>query len=251
MKDMVEKYPHLITGVEIRMDSGIWIDMSAKPLEKAIKIAEELKRPIICHLMDPPMDVGDIAEMLRPGDILTHVFSPHGNTILDANGKVKDKVWQAKQRGVLMDSANSGPNSSLSIIVPAFKQGFFPDIISTDMVDVNIYNNGVFGLPYILSYMWAVGGMELPDIIKSATITPAQAQGLKNIGSLAPGNFADIAVFKIVEKPMTIRDRYNIQLKVDKWLVPQLTAVGGRVTWKDMLFRHDNDNGRPEMVNLK
>ena len=250
MLDIQAAYPDKIVGVKVRMDGGIWTDMSAKPLEKALEIADAMKLPLICHLKEPPMDAGDIAELLRPGDIFTHVYSPHGNTILDGKGKVKSKVWKARERGVLFDAANSGPNSALSIIQPAFEQGFFPDIISTDMVDVNIYNPGVFGLPYILTYMWAVGGMELGDIIKSATITPARALKLPKVGSLAPGNFADIAVFRIVEKPMTIRDRYNTQLKVNKWLVPQLTALGGRVCWRDMLFRHDNDNGRPEMVTL-
>ena len=230
-----ERYPEKFKAVFLQLSKSTLENMAVRPLDAALKIADELKLPLVVYVDDPPVDAGYIASSLRPGDIFSLLYMPGKNGILDDNGKVKEHVFKAQERGVLFDTASSFKNTSFAVIKKTLEQGFYPDIISSDSINPSIYQPNSYGLPFILSYMWEMG-MELPDLIKAATSSPAAAFNLPGVGSLAAGNFADLAIFKIVEKPATIKDSWNNQLAVNKWLVPMLTTVEGKIAWRNMLF---------------
>jgi dihydroorotase len=73
-----------------------------------------------------------VLEHLRPGDIYTHQY--RGDVpMLDANGKVRDYLFEARKRGVLFDVGHGSGSFSFSQAVPAVAQGFVPDSLGTDL----------------------------------------------------------------------------------------------------------------------
>ena len=64
-----------------------------KPLERARKLGDALKLPLLVHIGESwtkgtePVAIGDVLKYLVPGDIITHMFTVHPGGLLDANGK--------------------------------------------------------------------------------------------------------------------------------------------------------------------
>ena len=53
--------------------------------------------------------------------------------IVDEQGKVRPYVSAARKRGIIFDVGHGGGSFLFSQAVPAMKQGFTPDVISTDL----------------------------------------------------------------------------------------------------------------------
>ncbi len=58
----------------------------------------------------------------------------------------------------------------------------------------------------------------------------------KEIGTLTPGACADIAVFKQVERPVSLVDVHGVRWEGKALLIPQLTMRAGQVLFRQMDF---------------
>ena len=56
-----------------------------------------------------------------------------GAPMLDSDGKVNAYLFEARKRGVIFDVGHGGGSFAFRQAVPAVKQGFVPDSISTDL----------------------------------------------------------------------------------------------------------------------
>jgi dihydroorotase len=74
-----------------------------------------------------------LMDLLKPGDIVTHMFAPPPNSIVDENGHMLPAVLAARRRGVWFDLGN-GRTGHLQwdIVENVMKAGFWPDTFSTD-----------------------------------------------------------------------------------------------------------------------
>jgi len=73
---------------------------------------------------------------------------------------------------VLFDTADARIHHSFPVIRAALADGFFPDVISTDLTRSSLFGNMVFGLPAIMSKYISLG-LPLQEVIKACTATPA------------------------------------------------------------------------------
>ena len=105
---------------------------------------------------------------MRPGDIHTHVFAQQFPILL-ANGKINPIMAEARTRGVIFDVGHGSASFWFRNAVPAFRQGFTPDSMSTDLHTGN-YN--VVSMTDVMSKFLAMGA-PLVDIIQRATVNPA------------------------------------------------------------------------------
>lgn len=169
---------------------------------------------------------------LRAGDIYTHCFHAFKSTIIDGgshitsidpgNGTldvvpnpdgepvfddfhVSETVWDAKRRGVLFDVGHGSASFSWTVAEIAAKEGFWPDIISTD-----IHTGSCFGPAYdqptCMTKMLMIG-MPLAEVIKASTSTPAAAVGYADkIGKLEVGMEADIALLELKRTNFALED---------------------------------------------
>lgn len=236
MHELFDKYAGRITGLKIRMGEEVVGKLGLAPLKETIRLADSLKCRVIVHTTNPPCDSADIASMMRPGDIFCHCYHGKGSTIIGPNGKVKQEIWQARSRGVLFDTADARVNHSYSVIKAALADDFGPDVISTDLTEASLFGNMVFGLPVVMSKYVSLG-LSLPDVVKACTATPAEIIGMKGkIGTLAPGAFADVALFELTDKPFLYKNRMGETFRGNKLLVPKLTVLNGKIVFRQIDF---------------
>lgn len=231
--DILAAYGDRIPALKIRISRKVVGELGLEPLKKAVELAERYGLPVCVHTTDPPVPMGQVAEILRPGDIFTHIYHGAGLTCLE-DGKVSESLWNAKKRGVIFDTACGQGNLSLATAREAIAQGFLPDSISTDL---NIYNwnhDYVFSLPAMISKFLALG-MSLSEVINCVTEAPALQWGEgDNLGCLLPGTAADLTVLRIVERELTFRDKYGNVLHGTQMAVPEMTVIAGKVRYQSM-----------------
>ena len=232
----VHYFPRELIGFKVFISNAWSGGLGLSPLEKTVELGEKYHLPVAVHVTDPPMLFDDIVNILRPGDILCHCFQPTGNTILDEAGHVRPAVRAAQERGVLFDAAYGRMNYAYHIIERAFADGFYPDLVGSDMIIPAAYSAKLFSMPYVMSSLYNKG-MALHDLVRAATYTGAKVLHMEdNLGTLAPGTDADIAVFKLQERDggYLFRDLYGNSFQGRTLFVPQLTVKSGRVLYRDM-----------------
>ena len=231
-----EQYPELVLGLKIRLGRNFSDGWGTSSFMRAKEIALKIGKPICVHVIDPEFPYGQLLELMGEGDILCHCFQGRGNSILDANGKVNETVLRARERGVAFDAAVGRINYDLDVAAKALADGFFPDVISTDAVSTSVYQHKLFHLLYVMSIFLGLG-MELSEVVRVCTATPASLMGLDGrIGTLAPGAWGDVAIFRIRDKAMRLNDQYGHSVETRHLLVPQATFKAGRLVYKQIDF---------------
>ena len=86
--------------------------------------------PVIVHVNNPPVEYGEVLALLRPGDIVSHFLHGRGSGILDAEGRLKEAVTDARRRGIVFDVAHGRNHVNFPVARRALEQGFQPDTIS-------------------------------------------------------------------------------------------------------------------------
>ena len=241
---LFEKYPQVLRGLKVRMCKGTLGDHGMSPLHAGIEMSERLKAkgyhcPVAIHYDDLPenVTVKELFETMRKDDVIAHVFQTKAETIFDENGKIKDCVWDAKKRGVYMDDCHGRVHWSYPNLQNAFSQGFYPDIISSDLVRISEYTRPGFSLLYAMSVNSAAG-MPTEKILQSVTYTPAKALGIEEkAGVIREGAPADVAILDIRDvKDKTFTDNYGNSISGNKLFVPLMTVKGGRTAYRQIFF---------------
>jgi len=205
--DAVATNPNFCLGVKVRVSKRVVGDNGLEPLRRAIAAAERAGpwAKVMCHIGDAPGKLGDLLDLLRPGDVLTHSYSGLGNNIVQ-DGKVLAAVWAARERGVTIDVGHGGGSFDYTIAEPALAEGLFPDTISSD---IHVYSGNSPGRPYLPWVMSKFLNMRmgLEPVIAAATINPARVIDRDpGLGTLAIGASADVAVMRLVEGSITLED---------------------------------------------
>lgn len=233
--NLFEKYNNFLLGLKIRISKPIVGSLGLGPLQKTIEIANEIGCPVCVHTTEGPTSVEDLLALLRPGDIFCHVFHGTGETVV-AEGRLKYSVKKARERGIIFDAANGSNHFSFATAEVALAEGFFPDVISTDLTVKTLFKPPVYSLPYTLSKYLAIG-CGLSDVISAATKIPARLMGMEGkIGTLAFGAYADIAIFKLVSQAVTFVDTFKQTRKGNQMLFPQMTIVNGQIVFRQLDF---------------
>ena len=241
---LFEKYPQVLRGLKVRMCKETLGDHGISPLHAGIEMSEHLKAkgyhcPVAIHYDDLPenVTVKELFGTMRKDDVIAHVFQTKAETIFDENGKIKDCVWDAKKRGVYMDDCHGRVHWSYPNLQNAFSQGFYPDIISSDLVRVSEYTRPGFSLLYAMSVNSAAG-MPTEKILQSVTYIPAKALGIEEkAGVIREGAPADVAILDIRDvKDKTFTDNYGNSISGNKLFVPLMTVKGGRTAYRQIFF---------------
>lgn len=233
IRQLWDLYPDTLLGLKVSMSKKDVGALGLEPLHTALELAGERDNLRVCvHSTDPPCDSGELLAPLRAGDILCHCYHAAGSGILDEQGMVQPAYWEARKRGVIFDAANGISHFSHRSAISAMDNGFFPDVISSDMVSFAYgQSRRNRSLPYVMSKFLALG-MPLTQIIQAATQTPAALMGMEGrIGTLAPGAFADVAIFRLEECPVNFEDAMQTYFRGEALLCPQMTIKNGQIVF--------------------
>ena len=107
-------------------------------------------------------------------------------------------------------------------------QGFWPDIISSDINTSGFYLQPLHSLPRIMSKYLELG-MSLEDVLDAVTIIPARLLGRPELASMDEGTTADIGIFDIRQKRVVYCDKAGHTLEGSRVIVPQLTMKDGKI----------------------
>ena len=222
-------------GIKVRLHKKSIGENSREALRLAIKAGEATRSPIMVHVGDTAIGMDEIADTLRPGDIITHCYTPQRPSIIDDKGKLLPLVRKAKERGVIFDVGHAGGHFDFNLVERAMGEGIAPDVISSDLHGRLAQPGfGVVGdLPTVLTKFLPLG-LSLERIIANCTSNAARAVGWQDrIGSLEAGREADIAVLQILDDPVTLRDsvggeKLHQQRIAAKWTIRAGEVFQGR-----------------------
>jgi dihydroorotase len=226
----IRQHPGVIVGIKVAHYSGPEWD----PVLRAVAAGTEANVPVMIDFggHTPPLPLDDLLlKHLRPGDILTHTYaSVRGRIpIVDENGKVRPYVWEARKRGIIFDVGHGGGSFLFRQAVPATKQGFYPDVISTDL-HTGSMNSGMKDILNTMSKFLNLG-MSLQDVVKANTSKAADVIKRPDLGHIGAGGEADIAVLNLRRGKFGFIDTGGSKFIGDQKLECELTVKGGQVMW--------------------
>ena len=165
-------------GIKVRLHKKSIGDNSRDALRLAIKAGEASGTPIMVHVGSTAIGMDEIADTLRPGDIITHCYTPQKPSIVDEQGKLLPLVRKAKERGVIFDVGHAGGHFDFALVERAMGEGIIPDIISSDLHGrLSQPGFGVVGdLPTTLTKFLPLG-LSLEKIIANCTVDAARVVG--------------------------------------------------------------------------
>lgn len=223
-------FPDIIVGIK---SAHYWGDFTQ--VDRAVEAGKLAGVPVMVDFgeHDPPNSIESLfMEHLRPGDIFTHTFSygpKQRETIVDENNKVKPFIFAAQKRGIIFDVGHGGGAFSWRQAVPALKQGFKPNVISTDLHTQSM-NGGMKDLANVMSKFLNMG-MSVQEVVARTTVNPAKVINRPELGTLSVGSEADVAILNLREGDFGFLDVRGGKLKGTKKLEAELTLRAGRVVW--------------------
>ena len=126
-------------------DMNVANDLEA--LRRAQEAAAPFNLPVMIHIGQSFSPMRAILPLLKRGDIVTHMYAPAPNGILDDQGRLHPDVLMARRRGVLFDFGNGVlDHFDWATVEKATRQGFWPDTFSTDW-NTQSRTTGVVDLP--------------------------------------------------------------------------------------------------------
>jgi dihydroorotase len=201
---VIEANRDLIAGVKVRVGRSAGGASGVAPLDIALEVAEETGLPVMAHLDHPPPSRLEVLSRLRRGDILTHCFRPFPNAPVLADGRIREEVIEARQRGVIFDIGHGGGSFGFRTAEGMLASGFLPDVISSDVHALSI--NGPAFNQLITMAKFLCLGMGLVGVIRASTLAPAAALGRQDLGRLETGAAGDATLLELTEGQFDYRD---------------------------------------------
>src|ERR1700733_12946611 len=227
-RQAIERSRQWIVGIKARLSRSVAGENDLEAVRRARQVADPLKVPIMVHVGQTASPLPAILALLRPGDIVTHVYSPPPNGILDDAGRVLPQVREARKRGVLFDIGN-GRTAHLTweVAERAMQQDFLPDTISSDLTAAS-RTYQVFNLPTVLSKFMLLG-MPVDQVIARVTANAARAiPEFKSYGTLRTGAVADVTVLEVKEGDFDFVDNLDAKRQGHRKLVAHAVVLGGK-----------------------
>jgi len=225
--EMAKRYPGVIVGFKTAHYAGPeWT-----PVEHAVEAGNLAGGiPVMVDFGDdhPERPLADlVTKKLRPGDIYTHCYSGLRHELVD--GRVNPGMVEGRKRGVIFDVGHGGGSFAWRIAVPAMKQGFIPDSISTDL-HIGSMNAGMKDMLNVMDKFLAMG-MSVDDVIARSTWNPAKEIHHEELGNLSVGAPADVAVLRLETGKFGFTDMYGARMDGTRRLTCELTLRDGRVVY--------------------
>ena len=224
----IERHRDVIVGMKVRLTRNIAGEHDLEVLRRARTAADAAGLPVMVHIGGSHSTIGEILDLTKPGDVITHSFRGGDGGILDAQGRVRDVVLEKVASGVHLDIGHGAGSFSFDTAERALEQGLMPGTISSDVHQFNVHGP-VFDLATTVSKFLHLG-LTLEQAVRRVTFNPAQVFGqLRQLGTLREGAEADIAVFALDEGRFPLTDAHGATRLGRRLLRPVATVKAGQL----------------------
>ncbi|NGP46389.1 amidohydrolase/deacetylase family metallohydrolase [Bacillaceae bacterium SIJ1] len=222
----IHDYGEQIVGLKARISRSVVQENGIAPLREARRIADQTKKPLMVHIGSGPPDVRRILQLLKKGDILTHYLNGKPNNVFDENGVPYPELLEAIERGIHLDVGHGSASFSFQIAEQAKKYGITFNTISTDIYQENRLNGPVYSMSNVLTKFLALG-YPLAAVIGAVTVQPASWLKRPELGRLVVGDLANVTLFSVDQKPVTLVDSEGIERRTNRSIHVQGVIVNG------------------------
>ena len=226
----IRQHPGVIVGIKVAHYSGPEWD----PVTRAVEAGTEAEVPVMIDFggHNPPLSLDELLnKRLRPGDIMTHMYAHVRGRypIVNEQGQVEPYVVAARKRGVIFDVGHGGGSFLWRQAVPATRQGFYPDVISTDL-HTGSMNAGMKDILNVMSKLVNLG-MPLDEVIRANTAKAAAIIKRDDLGHLGVGTEADVAVLGLRKGEFGFIDSSGARMNGAQKIECEVTVRAGQVVW--------------------
>jgi dihydroorotase len=227
-RDAIAKNRDIIAGVKARLSREVAGANDYEVLRRAREVVSSFNLPVMIHMGQTVSPLPRLMDLLRPGDIVTHMFAPPPNSIVDENGRILPEVLAARRRGVWFDLGN-GRTGHLrwDIVERVMQAGFWPDTFSTDWTPEG-RTAQVIDFPNVMSKFLDFG-MPLDQVIARATVNASRVfEVFRDRGTLNVGAPADVAVLELRQGTFEFVDNFENKRTGRQRLFPSGTVLAGK-----------------------
>ncbi|HSU87361.1 MAG TPA: amidohydrolase family protein [Terriglobia bacterium] len=228
LRDAIAKNREFVVGVKARLSRDVAGPNDVEVLRRAQEVATAFNLPVMIHMGQTVSPLPLLVNQLKEGDVVTHMFAPPPNSIIDDRGRILPEVLAARRRGVWFDVGNGqAGHMRWDTIEAIMKTGFWPDTFSTDW-NTNSRSTGVIDFPNCMSKLLGFG-MTVPQAIARATTNAARTFAVfHDRGTLNVGAVADVAILELREGNFEFLDNYNNKRMGNQRLFPSGTVLNGK-----------------------
>jgi dihydroorotase len=227
-KAAIERNRDVVVGVKARLSDNVAGPNDLEALRRAQEVATSFNLPVMIHVGQNYSPLRAILALLKRGDIITHIYAPGKNGILDEKGILSPEVMAAHRRGIIFDFGNGvSDHFDWDTVEKATRQGLWPDTFSTDW-NTSSKTSGVVDLPNVMSKL-IMYGMPLKEIIAAATVNATRCfPAFDDRGTLNVGAPADVAIMELREGAFEFLDNYKGTRTGHQRLFPSETVLNGK-----------------------
>ena len=219
-------HPGVIVGIKVRIGAHASGPSGIAPLDVAQDVADRTGLPLMVHIDEPPPSYSDVVARLRKGDVLTHCFRPFPNAPCHGDGRVRDAVLAARERGVIFDIAHGMGSFSWDSARKMDAAGFRPDVISSDIHAFCINGPAHDNLNVMTKFLAL--GWSVKDVIAAASIAPARVLSRPDLGHLGNTAQPEASVIRQTPGSVDLADVTGEVVNYDSMLTPVGTVSGGK-----------------------
>ncbi len=227
-KAAIMRHRDMIAGVKARLSRDVAGPNDFEVLRRAQEVASAFQLPVMIHMGQTISPLPKLLPLLKPGDVVTHMFAPPPNSIIDDNGHILPEVLAARRRGVKFDLGN-GRTGHLrwDMTDKIMAAGFLPDTLSTDWTPEG-RTSQIINFPNVMSKFLMLG-MPLSQVIACATLNASQVfPAFHERGTLKPGAPADVAVLELRQGDFEFVDNFGNTRRGRQRLFPTATVLAGK-----------------------
>ena len=228
LRDAIARNRDFIAGVKARLSRDVAGANDYEVLRRAQEVATAFNLPVMIHMGQTLSPLPRLFTLLKPGDVVTHMFAPPPNSIIDDTGHILPEVTAARRRGVRFDLGN-GRTGHLrwDVAERVLKAGFLPDTFSTDWTPEGRAAQ-VIDFPNVMSKFLMLG-MSVDQVVACATVNASRVFNVfRDRGTLNVGAPADVAVLELREGTFEFVDNFENKRTGRQRLFPSATVLAGK-----------------------
>jgi dihydroorotase len=219
----------VIIGVKARLSKSVAGANDYEALRRAEEVAAAFNLPVMIHMGQSVSPLPKLLSLLKHGDVVTHLFAPPPESIIDDSGRILPEVMAARRRGVWFDMGHGrGGHFKWETAEKVLAQGFLPDTLSTDWTPEGRPTQFV-DFPNVMSKLMHLG-MSLDQVVACATVNAARIfEAFRDRGTLNVGAPADVAVLELRKGKFEFLDNYGGKRTGRQRLFPNATVLAGKL----------------------